>query len=275
MPQVYRRRSEISHQRPALEPRRRSTPASASSSSQQQPTITDADDSIVLSDLVRTGEASRLRRRGAMRIDHPRTTNQPPAQSQPPLPTSGRTLPLPPQRASTPPWASSDPLLDDDYPYQSQDWRDWSNDDSFDSNTAMPLDDLRTTATTPSHANTEIPFMLLCGADSNDNHINLFDRPASSPFHPSPLPRSPYSPTPSCSNSNHSQNTHSQFSNGCGAIVHMRAFPQKPRGVWVGKQEATDVVVPLDSTYFERTIVAKMMKSACGCIREGIGCAVW
>ncbi|TBU28735.1 hypothetical protein BD311DRAFT_806770 [Dichomitus squalens] len=34
------------------------------------PQMTDADDSIVLAGLVRTGEASRLRRRGAIRLDH-------------------------------------------------------------------------------------------------------------------------------------------------------------------------------------------------------------
>src|SRR3954447_15364031 len=44
--------------------------SSASSADLTSPTVTDADDSIVLSDLVRTGEASRLRRRGAMRLEH-------------------------------------------------------------------------------------------------------------------------------------------------------------------------------------------------------------
>ncbi|KAK1232610.1 hypothetical protein PQX77_004229 [Marasmius sp. AFHP31] len=40
-----------------------------------RPTIRDADDSIVLSDLVRTGEASRLRRRGAIRSSHQRVAS--------------------------------------------------------------------------------------------------------------------------------------------------------------------------------------------------------
>ena len=44
----------------------------------------DADDEIVLSDLVRTGEASRLRRRSAMRIDHTTRDGGGPPQSQPP-----------------------------------------------------------------------------------------------------------------------------------------------------------------------------------------------
>ncbi|KAL0065034.1 hypothetical protein AAF712_008028 [Marasmius tenuissimus] len=39
------------------------------------PTIRDADDSIVLSDLVRSGEASRLRRRGAIRSSHQRVAS--------------------------------------------------------------------------------------------------------------------------------------------------------------------------------------------------------
>ncbi|KAL0569162.1 hypothetical protein V5O48_012808, partial [Marasmius crinis-equi] len=39
------------------------------------PELQDADDSIVLSDLVRTGEASRLRRRGAIRSNHQRSAS--------------------------------------------------------------------------------------------------------------------------------------------------------------------------------------------------------
>jgi hypothetical protein len=60
MPQIYSRN----------EPRTRtlSSASSASTSTSLEPI--NADDSIVLSDLIRSGEASRLRRRGAMRIDH-------------------------------------------------------------------------------------------------------------------------------------------------------------------------------------------------------------
>src|SRR5882757_8243731 len=65
---------------------RRDPPNNGTEPSSDNLEPTDADDSIVLSDLVRTGEASRLRRRGAMRIDHtPRQQlTDPPSSSAPP-----------------------------------------------------------------------------------------------------------------------------------------------------------------------------------------------
>jgi hypothetical protein len=72
MPQIYNRTPTP----PTVTERHRSSSVSSASSSSSSlslsdtPRPTNVDDSIVLSDLVRTGEASRLRRRGAMRLDH-------------------------------------------------------------------------------------------------------------------------------------------------------------------------------------------------------------
>ena len=66
MPQIFRRHSEQAPRPPPPPAQARRRPSVAA----QGPQLTDADDSIVLSDLVRTGEASRLRRRGALRLDH-------------------------------------------------------------------------------------------------------------------------------------------------------------------------------------------------------------
>lgn len=55
----------------------------------------------------------------------------------------------------------------------------------------------------------------------------------------------------------------------------MHAAPRKRLGVWTAKNEATGAVVGLDPGYFDRTAVAKIVRSACGCVREGVGCAVW
>lgn len=273
MPQVYRRHSEY-NQRPSLEPRRRSSLA---------PQATNADDSIVLSDLVRTGEASRLRRRGAMRIDHVGLPSRPVSSVLPPMPeprpssmTIGRVSDA--WRAITPPWGPSDPNGFEDEYISPGEWREYAEDsrgntsygDTSVSGVAVPTDDVpaRTSATAPED---EGPFVLYCGGEEKEQS-GLVER-ATGPFEPSLFPvlrSSPASHAPrACAQAT------SRHTNGCGAIVHMRAFPQPSRGVWVGKEEASEVVVGLDASYFERSVVVKMMRSSCGCIREGIGCAVW
>lgn len=64
-------------------------------------------------------------------------------------------------------------------------------------------------------------------------------------------------------------------SNGCGAIIHMTAVPRKRCGVWMARFGSTDAVIEMDSQYFDRSVVARMMKNPCGCVREGIGCRLW
>ncbi|KAH9919693.1 uncharacterized protein B0H18DRAFT_1086571 [Fomitopsis serialis] len=237
MPQVYRRHSERI-QRPPPELRRRNT--------QLAPQPTDADDSIVLSDLVRTGEASRLRRRGAMRIDHgqsgaPRPS--PPSNALPPAvrPSGGsRFVVEPAMWAPSQGWGPPDPSVEDEL-FNGGEWREWAGDDRAE-------DEGRAD-----------------GAQDDDEEGFLLGHP----YRPSLFPVSSAG-SPSTRGAERTE----RRSNGCGALVHMRAFPQGPRGLWVGKQEASDIVVGLEANYFERSVVAKMMKSACGCVREGIACAV-
>ncbi|GJF00208.1 hypothetical protein PsYK624_164880 [Phanerochaete sordida] len=133
-------------------------------------------------------------------------------------------------------------------------------DEPSDASGTVALDEQRRVG---EHEDDEESFVLYCGGEMSKAPSTDYSRP----YEPSPLPRSP----PSASSSSHARPT--PRTNGCGAVIHLRAFPQKTRGVWVGKREATDSVVAMDAVYFERSIVARMMKSACGCVREGVGCA--
>lgn len=173
-----------------------------------EPQPTDADDSIVLSDLVRTGEASRLRRRGAIRLDH----NQPPPEPEQTEPQQGSAW-----RYVRQPRRNSQ----DDYHYT-----------------------------------------LFCGSEEADEFFQ-----EESPFVSSPLP------WPS-ENSQPPRRRSIRRSNGCGALVHLHAAPHQRLGVWTAKTSASDAVVAMDPSYFDRAAVAKIVRSSCGCIREGVGCAV-
>ncbi|KAH7909636.1 hypothetical protein BJ138DRAFT_1010424 [Hygrophoropsis aurantiaca] len=227
MPQRYRRDS-ITHQQPsasdALEP-------------------SDADDSIVLSDLVRTGEASRLRRRGAMRLDH----NLLNAQRN----ESERVSPPAPIIIRAPSWI--DPPSDDE---SSQTWE---------QNYEPPLSPRSAPNVTVGESYNHI---LFCGGDERAPRV--INR--KSEIGLSPLPSYPPS-----SESRHSINrspSSSRYTNGCGAVIHMRASPRGRSNIWQAKTEATSAVIPLDASYFERSAVVKTVRSTCGCIREGVGCAI-
>jgi hypothetical protein len=107
-------------------------------------------------------------------------------------------------------------------------------------------------------------YVLSCGAEEEDESVE-----EESECYVSPLPS--YPPT----KSSHSPRRRLQKSNGCGAIVHVNAIPRRRCGVWMAKEGGTDAVVGMDASYFDRSAVIRMMKSTCGCIREGIGCSVW
>jgi hypothetical protein len=228
MPQFYRREPPIH----AIE----------ISSDDLEPT--DADDSIVLSDLVRTGEASRLRRRGAMRLDH----NLVNAQRE----EAGRVTPPVVRVERSPSWI--EPPSDDEE--SSQNWE---------QNYEAPLS-LQTEAIAPVGPD---PYChtLFCGGEPEKLRLSR----SSTRVQPlSPLPS--YPPPPPQSTSYHA---HRWRTNGCGAVVHMRASRRGNSGAWIAKNEASSAVVPLDASYFERAAVIRMVRSACGCLREGIGCAIW
>ncbi|KIP03830.1 hypothetical protein PHLGIDRAFT_495597 [Phlebiopsis gigantea 11061_1 CR5-6] len=260
MPQIYRRHSEYTPRTVPQPSRRQSLVAG--------PQLTDADDAIVLSDLVRTGEASRLRRRGAMRLDHTlaATTRPPSAQQQlppitlmPPAPRRPFALPAQPTGVPlTPTWGSPD-AAGDEIP---DSWQNWGTfDEPLTGSGSSGLDEQRRSA---EHEDDEESFILYCGGAIS----KVPSADCSRPFEPSPLalPRSAARKS--------STRPNAPRTNGCGTVVHLRAYSQKPRGVFVGKQQATDAVVPMDAAYFERSVVTRMMKSACGCVREGVGCSV-
>jgi hypothetical protein len=238
MPQIY----------PQNPPRRRSSSA-ASSSSWSSPILrpTDADESLVLSDLVRTGEASRLRRRGAMRIDHNALSQGGPRVSSPTLVIVerpswdsdydldlseghlGRTASLRYPRQRQRPSRRFGPYTSWDQPQEEQ----------------------------PD----EYVYTLVCGAES----VN-YDS-SEGPFKPSILPL--YPPTASSSRCEAKQST------GCGSLIHLRAAPRPRVGMWSAHGCSSSAVVALDAGYFETREAAKFSRNTCGCIKEGVGCAVW
>lgn len=259
MPQVYRRHSEYAP-RPASQPSRSFTIVPS-------PELTDVDESIVLSDLVRTGEASRLRRRGALRLDHNLATTTRPAGLNQPLPYIPYDGPPPPRRPfalpaqptmpMTPSWVTSDAAGDDAF----DTWIDLNpSTDPASASGSVALDEQRRAG---DHEDEEC-FILYCGGKVSEVSATDYSKP----FQPSPLaiPRPPVTKA--------SSRPAAPKTNGCGAIIHLRAYSQRTSGVFVGKQQATEAVVPMDAAYFERSIVTRMMKSACGCVREGVGCAV-
>jgi hypothetical protein len=205
---------------------------------------TDADDSIVLSDLVRTGEASRLRRRGAVRLDH----NLLSAQRN----EGGRVTPPTVVVARTPSWI--EPPSDDDESTQA-----WEQ--GYD--TFSPRPQGRSVVSGPE----TYGYTLYCGGEENSS--SFVQQP--SVYTRSPLPS--YPPTPSDGRSRR-HDIPLRSTNGCGAVIHLRALRRDGSSVWVGKDEATSAVVPMDASYFERRTVVRMIRSACGCVREGVGCAI-
>ena len=129
----------------------------------------------------------------------------------------------------------------------------------------------------------EFGYTLFCGGENADTDMDIDvyeDRWSStSPYEPSALPLYPPVQHPSTSASSSSASSSRRprpRSTGCGALLHMHASPRRRLGVWTAKIEAsTGAVVSLDAEYFDRAAVAKIVRSACGCVREGVGCAVW
>ena len=205
---------------------------------------TDADDSIVLSDLVRTGEASRLRRRGAMRLDH----NLLSAQRN----EGGRVTPPTVVVARTPSWI--EPPSDDDESTQA-----WEQ--GYDPSSPRPQG--RTVVPGPETCG----YTLYCGGEETSSSF-VQQAPV---YVRLPLPSYP----PTSDSGLRRRDDPLRKTNGCGAVVHLRASRRDGSSVWVGKDEATSAVVPMDASYFERRTVVRMIRSACGCVREGVGCAIW
>ncbi|KDQ63957.1 hypothetical protein JAAARDRAFT_213832 [Jaapia argillacea MUCL 33604] len=246
MPQIYRRPTEFSG---SLQP-------------------TDADDSIVLSDLVRTGEASRLRRRGAMRIDHAGPHRPAVSMSVPPR----DRLQQPPYVALASPTWSPDP--------------DGIESDGEDGGGGAVLT-RRDMFTEGRYGTVEYGdhgegasgdsgvFTLYCGGQVGwefEEEQSNWSSSSSSHYDPSPLPSYP---PKSSSSSLHRTPSQLKKTNGCGAVVHVHASPRRRCFVWAANTPASASVVPLDTSYFDVGVRSMMMNSSCGCVKEGIGCAVW
>lgn len=266
------------------------------------------DDSIVLSDLIRTGETSRLRRRGAMRIEPTGTS------------TSRHRL-----RSSVAPRSSDDtinaespgyswtivenrsrriprhlPMLevsDDDFELEDSD-SDSGDEMVFSASfnraiseqTGHPitneLGSLRTRSSMESEGSEKstvesTSYSLVCGGPVDDMAICARSDPESvyySALASFILPQHPQS-------SSSSRRTSSGISdtNGCGVVIHTRAFPRyrHHQPMWTASTPATEEVVPLERMYFDdicakEKLSPKMIKQeACGCLRIGIGCANW
>ena len=203
---------------------------------------TDADDYIVLSDLVRTGEASRLRRRGALRLDHSHASQTLQQRSFSPSVVV----------VGSPSWdsESEDPQAGQGISRVTS------------SRLSRPRRSRRLGEEETRHS-------LFCGGVLSDEDE---DMPRVS-FTPSPLPAYPASPSMALRPARSYQKK--KRTNGCGALLHMNATPRLRQGTWSAKGEASGAVIDMEPSYFDKESVAKIVRNACGCVREGVGCAVW
>lgn len=59
-------------------------------------------------------------------------------------------------------------------------------------------------------------------------------------------------------------------STGCGSVIHGHASPRPRLGVWIASRGTSmdeGIVIP--------TMPEEVTRSACGCVRERVGCAIW
>ncbi|KAF9445839.1 hypothetical protein P691DRAFT_244632 [Macrolepiota fuliginosa MF-IS2] len=266
------------------------------------------DDSIVLSDLIRTGETSRLRRRGAMRIEptassssrHHRWRSSPAFRGADDaivnVDAPGYAWTIVENRSRRAPRHL--PMLevsDDDVEFEDSD-SDSGDEMVFSASfnraiseqigNSMPSESQSLRSRSSVESVGEKPpsestsYSLVCGGPIDDTTIcarsdpeSVYSALASFILPQAPLPQSSSPPRRTSSGSSDT--------NGCGTTVHTRAFPRyrHHQPMWTANTPATGAVVPLDRVYFDEIcakekLSAKMMKQeACGCLRIGIGCA--
>ncbi|KAJ7752220.1 hypothetical protein DFH07DRAFT_522945 [Mycena maculata] len=92
-------------------------------------------------------------------------------------------------------------------------------------------------------------------------------RPAVVPFLPWPSEQPQDRTAPQCP---------PRRSTGCGARVHPRAHAAHDRGHWVGYVDGMErtVVIKLDGQYFRKRSALGLGGAGCGCVADGVGCAV-
>jgi hypothetical protein len=247
------------------------------------PSPVDADANIVLGDLVRSGEASRLRRRGAVRLDHARaaqsvsissvSTSRPavsstihPSRFYGYASSSGQHSRF--GNVTLEDFALRDPDGDhldmDAYEHLGEhaDEPTWtwpgaagtsvgsSNGRSL-SGGALVQDELAAVA--DAQASTT-RFALYCGAPL-DLSGQMFSPP---PFSWAQLPPTSSPPT-----------------SGCGTLVHPHALPRTSASAYSARCAAAPVVVPLEAEYAPPELASRAITSSCGCARQVIGCSTW
>lgn len=265
---------------PLVYPPRRRSSSGDTLSTENTLEPTDADDSIVLSDLVRTGEQSRLRRRGAIRIDHGSQPDSGPAEIDTrrqaelqPQPQPLETAPAPALILVSPSWGTTEPDWEPEAVPSEEEYRTWRT--GWGSRQAVPnagdFEEREFGASAESSGRRGgvgdediYEYTLYCGGEDTTSRAFMNDK---RPYEPSILPSYPSEPS--------APSTSLRHTNGCGAVVHVRAAPRRRLGVWMAKSSAESNVVALDASYFDQAAVAKILRSACGCVREGVGCANW
>jgi hypothetical protein len=261
------------------------------------------DDSIVLSDLIRTGEHSRLRRRGAMRIEAAGTSSssryrrvRSPRHSDTHVESPPHTWTIVESRSRRIPRhlpmleVSDDDLELGDSDSDSGDEMLFSA--SFNRAISEQTGQLMSGRSPSSRAriasepdgekiSPESPsYTLVCGgplevAAGLQGGAEWIRASAFASFI---LPELSQPPSSTPSNSPIVNDT-----NGCGAALHARVFPRyrQHQPMWTANTPATEAVVPLDGMYFddicakERLSPKVIKQEACGCLRIGIGCAYW
>ena len=240
--------------------------------------IFDVDESIVLSDLVRSGEVSRLRRRGAIAI-RDSITPQPPVSPG----TSGIRRHSSAPFLHPPPRPEPDTSENDeeDAEHQQNGASRWFTRfrPTFEEPPASGVDNMGGPSFTQGvegfpydGEGDSSSYMLFCGGRLRDSDWS--NTPNAPPAFDPPSRRRVFAfrPPPPARRSSHPR---ARRTNGCGVLVHLGAQPRRRQGTWVARGAAAESVAKMDARYFDCRVAARLIKSACGCVREGVGCRVW
>lgn len=203
----------------------------------------------VLSELVRTAEASRLRRRGNLGVSAPSLNSNSSEHN-------GRVIP-------DLRW-NYEPFL-----ARRGSWTNGSlQPPSIWETIAIPEDTAKSDEDVD--GNREVSYKLYCGVKK---WCFQEDDGEEQKFEVSPLPSYPPQSTTKSSSSNRSYGQHFRRITGCGALIHVKASPRTQTGTWQAMGKATNEVVPMHAKYFERG--GQMKKFTCGCRYFGVGCSQW
>ncbi|KAJ7584982.1 hypothetical protein C8J56DRAFT_1166201 [Mycena floridula] len=208
------------------------------------------DSAISITDLLRSGEASRLRRRGARR--------EPPSDTVVQL----VELALMAHSGQRPAPGTADPRA----PAAARQPGSWTDSTSpaFGSlpDSTFIWDTLRDLRREREDAQT-VSYTLYCGSEPV-----LSTQPGLGSFRPNPLP---WASDFTDDSRSQPKTTSITRSSGCGALIHTQAFTHSQG--WTARTTAPEAVVPLDEHYFSEIEFHGIGKARCNCHTEGIGCA--